>query len=227
MLAPRAYSKRLGVLTHAQLQAALDRFELGELRAAEPAPSGLFGPNVMLTASTGEYVLRGVPWPAWQLRQEQRAAELIHTRTTVPAPWPYRVEEATDLFGWSYAVMPRLAGTCLTDHDALVALPPADRAGIARALGGALAELHRPAFGSIARFDPARGDFAPLEVSHDECFRSHVRGLLRECRAASDATSDADASWEESLAEGAAAALSVPFEAALVHTDFKENNLVV
>ena len=56
MLEPREYSKRLGILRHEQLQAALDRFALGELIAASPAPSGLFGQNVMLTASTGEYV---------------------------------------------------------------------------------------------------------------------------------------------------------------------------
>ena len=77
-LEPREYSKRVGVLTHEQLQAALDRFDLGELRGAEPAPSGLFGQNVMLSASTGEYVLRGAPWPAWQLPMERHVAEMIH-----------------------------------------------------------------------------------------------------------------------------------------------------
>lgn len=227
MLEPRAYSKRLGVLTHTQLQAALDRFELGELIAAAPAPSGLFGQNVMLTASTGEHVLRGAPWPAWQLRHERSAADLIHTRTSLPAPWPYRIEEATDLFGWSYAVMPRLPGICLADHDAFAARPAADRVGIARAMGEALAELHRPAFDSIAPFDPVSGSFAPLEIPYDASFRVYLRDLLQECRAASAATSDADVAWVESLLEDAAASLAVPFAPALIHTDFKENNLVL
>lgn len=227
MLEPREYSKRLGVLTHAQLQAALDRFERGELIAAEPAPSGLFGQNVMLTASTGEYVLRGNPYPPWQLRLERAAAELIHTRTRVPAPWPYLIEEATELFGWSYALMPRLPGVCLADHDALTELPGADRLGVARALGEALAELHRPACAAIASFDPARGGFAPLGPPHADAFRAYTRDWLARCRAASDATSEADAAWVEMLIEAAEEALAVPFAPALLHTDYKENNVVL
>ena len=227
MIEAREYSRRLGVLTPAQLQAALDRFELGELIAAAPAPSGLFGQNVMLTASTGEYVLRGAPWPAWQLQHERCAAELIHTRTSVPAPWPYRVEEETDLFGWSYALMPRLPGICLADHAAFAELPAADREGVARAMGEALAALHQPAFDAIARFDPVRGDFTPVEIPYVASFRAWVRELLQACRAASDATSDADVAWVEALLEDAEAALAVAFVPALLHTDFKENNLVL
>jgi aminoglycoside phosphotransferase (APT) family kinase protein len=227
MLEPREYSKRLGVLTHAQLQAALDRFGLGELRAAEPAPSGLFGQNVMLTTTRGAWVLRGAPWPAWQLRLERAAAEWIHTRTSVPAPWPYLVEESAELFGWSYALVPRLPGTCLASHAALLALPAADRLGVARALGEALAELHRPAWDAIASFDPARGTFAPLGRAHAEGFCAYARGWLARCRAASVATTEADAAWVESLIAAAAEALEVPFAPALLHTDYKENNVVL
>ncbi len=39
----REYSKRLGILTGEQLQAALDRYDLGALGSAEPAQGGLFG----------------------------------------------------------------------------------------------------------------------------------------------------------------------------------------
>ena len=227
MLEPREYSKRLGVLTHAQLQAALDRFELGELLEAQPAPSGLFGQNVMLTAKTGEYVLRGAPWPAWQLRLERAAAESIHTRSSVPAPWPYQIEEATELFGWSYALMPRLSGLCLASHEALTALSADERVCVARALGEALAELHRPAWDAIASFDPVRGTFAPLGLPHAEAFRAYTRDWLARCRAASAATTEADVAFVESLIEAAAEALAVPFTPALLHTDFKEDNVVL
>ncbi|MBI2759933.1 MAG: hypothetical protein HYX51_00705, partial [Chloroflexi bacterium] len=47
---PRQYSERLGVLTPEQLQAALDRFNLGRLLDARPATGGLFGQNVLLTS---------------------------------------------------------------------------------------------------------------------------------------------------------------------------------
>ncbi len=226
MLEPREYSKRLGVLRHEQLQAALDRFALGELIAASPAPSGLFGQNVMLTSSSGEYVLRGAPWPAWQLPHERYIAEWIHTRTPVPAPWPYRIDLATDIFGWSYAVMPRLPGIFLTDHSAFMALPPDDRLGIARAMGEALAALHGAPFTATAQYNPARECFEPIGRSYPEWFRAYVGDWLQRCRLASSATTEADVAWVESLLSDAAAALAVPFAPALVHHDYKENNLV-
>lgn len=226
MLEPREYSKRLGVLTHEQLQAALDRFALGELIAAAPAPSGLFGQNVMLTASSGEHVLRGAPWPAWQLPLERAVAEHIHDRTSVPAPWPYRIDEATDVFGWSYAVMPHLAGMSVADHAAFTALAPDDRLGVARAMGEGLAALQQAGFDAIARFDPESKRFEPVGLAYDEWFRAYVRDGLAQCRRASAATTDADVAWVESLVADAAAALAVPFVPTLVHHDYKENNLV-
>ena len=51
----REYSQRLGVLTAEQLQAALDRFDLGGLIDARPAPGGLFGQNVLLTSTKGAH----------------------------------------------------------------------------------------------------------------------------------------------------------------------------
>jgi hypothetical protein len=85
MLEPREYSQRLGVLAHAQLQSALDRFDLGELLSAEAAPGGLFGQNVMLTTSRGGYVLRGNPH-AGQLERERYVAGIITDRTSVAVP---------------------------------------------------------------------------------------------------------------------------------------------
>ena len=28
----------------------------------------------------------------------------------MPAPWPYHIDDTTDIFGWPYALMPRLPG---------------------------------------------------------------------------------------------------------------------
>jgi hypothetical protein len=68
---PQALSERLGPLTRAQLQAALDWFDLGRLIDVRATTSGLFGQNVFLTAESGEWVLRGAPhWP-WQFAKER------------------------------------------------------------------------------------------------------------------------------------------------------------
>ncbi len=57
----RNYGPRLGTLTGAQLQAALDQFDLGRLIDAAPVDAGNFGQNVFLTSTSGEWVLRGCP----------------------------------------------------------------------------------------------------------------------------------------------------------------------
>ena len=62
----REYSKDLGLLSPDQFQAALSRFGLGNFLHAEPIPFGLFGQNVFLTSTVGEFVLRGRPHFPWQ-----------------------------------------------------------------------------------------------------------------------------------------------------------------
>ena len=51
------YSKHLGLLSHEQFQMALNRFGLGKFLHAEPIPFGLFGQNVFVTSTEGEFVL--------------------------------------------------------------------------------------------------------------------------------------------------------------------------
>jgi len=83
------YSKHLGLLSPGQFQAALDRFGLGNFLHAEPISFGLFGQNVFLTSTEGEFVLRGRPHFPWQFPTEQFFARQLHDRTKVPVPWPY------------------------------------------------------------------------------------------------------------------------------------------
>jgi hygromycin-B 7''-O-kinase len=60
-MAEKTYSQRLGVITNDQFQAALDHFKLGLFVKAEPIPFGIFGQNVFVTSSQGDFVLRGQP----------------------------------------------------------------------------------------------------------------------------------------------------------------------
>jgi aminoglycoside phosphotransferase (APT) family kinase protein len=138
----REYSQRLGILSGEQLQAALSRFDLGLLLDAQPATAGLFGQNVFLTTTRGEYVLRGKPHYLWQFPKERYFARQIHEHTKVPAPWPYLIDPTTDIFGWSYALMPRLPGLILEDPEEQKRLSEEDSLSIAHALGETLAQLH-------------------------------------------------------------------------------------
>ncbi len=93
------YSQRFGMLSEQQFQAALDRFRLGN-----------FGQNVFLTSTWGAFVLRGAPLDLLQFEVEGWFLQQWHELTQAPVPWPYLLDHDTDLFGWSYVIMPRLPG---------------------------------------------------------------------------------------------------------------------
>ncbi len=86
---PVNYSTRLGCIAPDQFQKALERFGLGNFVKAEPIPFGLFGQNVFLTSTTGEYVLRGAPHSSWQFPTECFFTQLLHQHTQAPVPYPY------------------------------------------------------------------------------------------------------------------------------------------
>lgn len=233
---PREYSKLLGVLTPEQLQAALDRFDLGTLVDAQPAPGGLFGQNVFITSSSGEWVLRGRPHYDGQFQKERFFSRLIHEQTTAEAPWPFHIERDDGVFGWHYALMPRLPGVDPGDAELQRNFTEADRIVLARAMGDHLGLLQSATFDSCATYDHAAGDLAPLDVPYADWFIAQVREWVRRCRTgnwapddttpelASAATADADVAWVEEIIEQARDALVVPFAPSIVHTDYKENN---
>ena len=113
---PIEYSSRLGPISTEQFQAALDRFGLGEFVSAEPVTDGLFGQNVFVTSTSGEYVLRGCPHSDIQFPREQFHAQMLHERTVAPVPWPYLLEENDEIFGWSYIIKQIIGKTIVGQH---------------------------------------------------------------------------------------------------------------
>ena len=93
----REYSKRLGNISDEQLQRALDYFGLGKFLHAEPIPFGLFGQNLFITSTAGDFVLRGVPHYDWQFLTEKFFIEQLHERTQVPVPYPYLLSPSTEI----------------------------------------------------------------------------------------------------------------------------------
>ena len=226
-LEPREYSKRLGTLSHAQLQSALARFDLGELFAAEPAPGGLFGQNVFLTSSRGEFVLRGCPHGEDQLPKERFFARLLHERACVPVPWPYRLEPSPEIFGWGFAIVPRLPGLCVGLPEVRKSLAPGELANVAGALGAGLAELHAAVWPYLGEYDLASDDIARIELDYEEWVIARLRARLAECRRASSATTEDDVAWVESIVARSRVALRGEFAPTFVHVDYTEGNALV
>lgn len=225
---PQMYSRRLGPIAAEQFQTALDRFSLGDLVGAAPIPFGLFGQNVRLTTSTGEFVLRGAAHSDWQFPKERLVASLLNSQTSVAAPWPYLVDLDESIFGWrhGYVLMPHLAGLKLAAPEALASLTVDQKRAIASALGRNLQAMQQISSPFAGWYDHALGAFRPFE----QPFPGWVVAEIGRCVARSVNRGDiqrSDGDWIEARLVEAWDELSVPFAPVLVHHDYKDENVVV
>ncbi len=232
------YSKRLGVISDAQFEAVAERWDLGRFITAEPITSGLFGQNVFVTTTQGEFVLRGAPhWvkdfgdteyrreDRWQFSKEKFFARLLHERTKAPVPWPMLHDQTSDIFGWPYLVMPRMPGHCFDERSILKTLSADDRHGVAVALGEMLVEMQKLKW-------PFAGDFGQTAIALEPHpggtigqAIAETRMMVRTADKNGTMTSD-EVVWIEAVTERASdAANGRPIT--YVHCDYKLNNLTV
>lgn len=220
-LVPQRYSERLGLIEPDQLQEVAERFGLGRVTNAEPAMHGLFGQNLFLTTTQGEFVLRGNPHGHVQLTKERCVARFIDEGSSLPAPWPYQVCDNPELFGWTYAVLPRLRGT--TGTALWEAAEPRRRLALAAAAGEALARLHEADADFFGPYDAQLDAFIELDDFPDWALHrlEHWRNA---CRSVNALPTEAEL-YIDTLIEECADALNEPFTPVLVHHDFKLGNL--
>ena len=223
------YSKRLGTITTEQFQAALDHFQLGQFVRAEAIPFGLFGQNVFLTSTTGEFVLRGAAQYRWQFPKEQFVARLLHERTSVPVPWPYLLDTNEDIFGWKYGyvIMPRMPGLQLADEAVGQSLPQQERAAIAYAIGHHLREIQQVQWPVAGRYDHRLQTVRAFKDGFAGWLVSAIRTALRQSVSHETGTTRADVAWAESVLRESADVLKTTVPAVLVLQDYKEANLTV
>lgn len=221
------YSNLLGKISDNQFQAALDRFDLGEFVHAEPIPFGLSKRNVFLTSTKGEFVFRGSPHTPHQFLCERFFAEKLHAKTRVPIPWPYLIDPADDIFGWSYAIMPCMLGLQLADPEVKKRLGKIDRKGIAHAMGENLAFMQELTWPWSGQYDGVLNTIQPLEVPYSYWVIARIRQNLAYSREYSHCTSLTDIQWVEELIAHGQDALSIPFQPCFIMQDYKESNAVV
>jgi aminoglycoside phosphotransferase (APT) family kinase protein len=248
---PISYSRRLGEISPRQFQRALDQFDLGTFVQAKAIPFGLFGQNVFVTSTKGEFVLRGNPHFHWQFPTEQFYVQQLHEQTAVPVPYPYLLDEAPTIFGWSYVLMPRMRGLQVTDQQIKETLTAADRTSIARALGENLSLMQELTWPTSGRYQLATQTIRPFELRHELAYPfpvaldtrasalppqgvtfpervvARIRHLLWQVSTYNDRTSATDVAWVEEVLEQAQDALDNHFQPCFLMQDYKEANVVL
>jgi hygromycin-B 7''-O-kinase len=220
-LVPQKYSERLGVIEPDQLEAVAERFGLGRPMHAEPATSEPLGQNVFLDTTAGSFVLRGNPYGYVQLTKERHVARFLHDRSSLAVPWPYEVCDDPSLFGWTYAVMPRLPGEpggplwAAQDEDG--------RLELAEATGDALAMLHEAESAFFGPYDGQLDAFIELD-DHTDWFLHRLEHRRTTCRSVNALSTEAER-YIDALIERCADALREPFTPVLVHHAFAFENL--
>lgn len=250
------YSQRLGDIQDQSFQLALARFGLGDFVAAEAIPHGLFGQNVYLTSTTGEYVFRGNPIGTKQFETERFMAEQLQAKTAVPVAWPYLIEPTDELFGWPYVIMPRLSGLPLASPEIQAMLSDRERIEIAAAMGETLAGLHQCQQSHPGVYDAETGTVRPLratyvapwlitaaywddttdqQLSSAEIYRRWIRSridffqqraLVKSDPTTGRTTTPDDVAWINAIFDEYSSALLEPFQPCYVMNDFKEGNTI-
>jgi aminoglycoside phosphotransferase (APT) family kinase protein len=233
----KVYSQRLGRISDAQFAAVAERFNLGAFLSAAPTTSGLFGQNVFVTTTKGEFVLRGAPhWvkrplekayrpeDRLQFTQEKYFAHQLHEQTEAPVPWPMLHDEASDIFGWPYLVMPKMPGACFNERDILKVLSAEDRRSVAHALGATLAEMQKLTSPFAGNFDVDTISLTPFAGGNTQHVIDEIQGAVSGAETEGILTPD-DIAWiaaAEDRARGCGARANT-----YVHCDYKLNNLTL
>ncbi|WP_374020491.1 aminoglycoside phosphotransferase family protein [Paenibacillus thiaminolyticus] len=217
-------SKSLGALTDSQLQRMLDRFGLGRLLRSAPTEHGVMKQTLFITSTAGEFVLKGNPLYPGQWKEEAYFIRHLHAKTGVNVPYPYLIDESDDIFGWSYALMPRLPGRHIQGPELLH--HEEDACAIAAELGRALLSLHGWKAEHPGEFDPDSGHIRPFADSYTAWLYGTIRYWLDDAAKYSVIT-DQDKKWVEQLLDNAQAAMDRLDSPAFVMGDFKPENVLV
>lgn len=219
-------TNKLGEVTDEQLRMMLNRFDLGELVFAEKTSKGAGNQTMFITTNEGKYVLKGNPLYIGQFAEEKFFVDNLLHLTKLPVPSPYLVDHATDIFGWSYSIMPRLQGSHMSDPLFKAGLCLEDREAIAELLAESLNEMHNWEADSFGEYDPAAQKVRPFEPSYKEWLYERIRYWLKDAQKYSEITSD-DIEWVEGLLADAEEAFDRFHSPCYVMGDFKADNLLI
>lgn len=215
-------SNKLGVITTARLQQMLDRFSLGKLISSKTTENGAMGQTMFVSSTEGDFVLKGNPLYPGQLVEEKYFVENIHKRTNIAVPKPFIIDESREIFGWSYALMPCLAG----EHMNAQQFEEKDKLEVASLLARTLTEFHTWKVDQFGELDPKKLTVRPFKDTYTGWLYNRIRFWLEDARKYSVITSE-DIAWVKMLLESSRDAFEKLSSPTFVMGDFKPGNFLL
>lgn len=216
----------IGHVTDEQLQVMLNRHHLGNLISAEKTSEGVGNQTLFINSSQGSYVLKGNPLYAGQLAEEKFYTDCLQEYTSLPLSTPYLLDESIDIFGWSYAIMPRLHGVHMNEPQLRARLGAADRIDIASSAANILNEMHGWKVDQYGELDPRTQRIRPFEGSYKEWLYQRIRFWLEDAKQYSQIT-PTDTEWVEEVLRDSADEFDKHCSPTFVMGDFKAENMLV
>lgn len=194
----------------------------GEPLSARRFSGGQSNPTYQLATAHGTWVMRTKPAPvarllpsAHAIEREYRVMAALHG-TGVPVPGMHVLCEDESVIGRAFYVMQYLEGRVLWD-PALPGLEQATRTALYGEMNRVLATLHRVDFAAVGLSDHGRpGDYVARQIAR---WRKQYEASVTEPISAMDRLMD----W---LPAHLPASASDPSEVALVHGDYRLDNLM-
>jgi len=184
------------------------------------------GQNLFVGTTGGEYVFRGNPLFPGQFARERFFADVLHERTTVPFPHPYFHDPTPDVFGWDYAIMPRLPGIELSDPEVGPSLTRTDFVGITQVLSETLAKIHDAHMPHAGDYVPELDTIAPLDGPLSGRETDMVRARMAWARERAGRVEEPDGEWVEEMLTKWSGALDTPFHPTVVLHDYQVGNML-
>jgi aminoglycoside phosphotransferase (APT) family kinase protein len=132
-----------------------------------------------------------------------------------------------DIFGWSYALMPRMPGRSFSESDWFTMLNMTEQIAVAAALGRTLADIHAATAPIAGSYDVTSDSVTPFPNGYGDWVIVRIETLLAEALTYSPYTTPADARAVRALVAAGRDALSVPYQPCVVMEDYQPGNVTI
>ena len=221
-------SGKLGPLTNRQFQLALDYFNLGSFVQAKEIFEGVSGQNIFLTSIQGEFVFKGSPKSNLPHSSKLFAEQFFSERLGkfVPTPNPFLVCTDESIFGFKFAIIPKLKGLNISNDLNDNFLSSEDMAGIAVAQGKFLNKMQICSWNFCGIYSPETRNIKPYNKDWLKEFSDQILFFLEKASKHNLLTTNSDFKWVKQTIANSKSSFT-EFKPTFFMQDFKPANMLV